>query len=226
MIVSYKTIALWPRKLKGDRMIDNTYPVKRIMSSPVSIDRAKSTRFTDIFMVSSLQRKALAIRESKIVHKSLISHQLSRFVTEEAICLMYRISLQDIYVVECWRYVVYVHAQGVSKFVSYADFPPILGVTPPTTTNFIKWRKRWRQQHDYAYRKQAPQWWAEFFAQEFRQATSESVLYGWSKLLGLITFAFTEDTWQTLQASYYQEKLLLGSHAKTQRHTEKLSILA
>lgn len=218
MIVSYKTTAPWPRKLKGDRMIYNIYPVKRIISSSLSIDRAKSTRFTDIFMVSSLQTKALVIRESKIVHKSLISHQLSRFVTEEAICLMYKISLEDIYTIECWRYVVYVHAKGVSKFVSYADFPPTLGVALPTNINFIKWRKRWRKQHDYAHRKYAPQWWVEFFAQEFRQATSESVLHGWNKLIKLITFAFPEDTLQALQDSYRQEQSLLGSHAKMQSY--------
>jgi hypothetical protein len=160
-------------------------------------------------MVSSLQLKALVIRASKIVHKSSTPHSLARFVTEEAICLIFRIGFEDIYVVECWRYVVYVHAKGVSKFVSYADFPPILGVAPPTATDFIKWRKRWRQQNDYAYKKQAPEWWAEFFAVEFWQALSESVLYSWGKLVGLITFAFHEDTLQELRKSYCQEKSLL-----------------
>jgi hypothetical protein len=169
----------------------------------------KSTRFTDIFMVSSLQPKAQNIRESKIVHKSLTLHPLGRFVTEEAVCLMFQISLQDIYTVECWRYVVYVHAKGVSKFVSYADFPPIVGVQPPRQSDLIKWRRRWRKQHDYAYKKQAPKWWAQFFTQEFLQATSESELYSWGELVELIPYAFHEETLQELRQNYRQEKWLL-----------------
>lgn len=157
-------------------------------------------------MVSSLKAKKLIIRTSKIVHKSLTPHRLARFVTEEAVCLMFKINFEDIYTVECWRYVVYVHAQGVSKFVSYADFPPIVGVQPPTESDFIKWRKRWRKQHDSNYKKQAPKWWAEFFAQEFWQANSEYVLHSWGKLIELISFAFREDTLQELQNRYQQEK--------------------
>jgi hypothetical protein len=154
-------------------------------------------------MVSSLKAKTLVIRESKIVYKSLTRHQLARFVTEEAICLMYKISFKDIYTVECWRYVVYVHAKGVSKFVSYADFPPIIGVQPPAEIDFIKWRKRWRSQHDHTYKKQAPQWWTEFLTQEFQRITSDSEFYSWGKLIELIKFAFHEDTLQELQNSYY-----------------------
>ncbi|QLE54370.1 hypothetical protein [Nostoc sp. TCL26-01] len=145
-------------------------------------------------MVSSLQGKALAIRASKIIHKSFTPHPLARFVTEEAICLMFRIAFDDIYTVECWRYVVYVHAKGVSSFVSYADFPPIVGVQAPTTRDFIKWRKRWRKNHDGVYRQQAPSWWAEFFVNEFWQASSEEELHNWSQLVSLIKFAFPEDT--------------------------------
>ncbi|QSJ15671.1 hypothetical protein JYQ62_28280 [Nostoc sp. UHCC 0702] len=66
----------------------------------------------------------------------------------------------------------------------------------------IKWRKRWRKQHEGDYRKQAPKWWAEFFIQEFGLANSESVLYGWGKLIELINFAFHEDSLQKLRQSY------------------------
>ncbi|NWF58540.1 MAG: hypothetical protein HXY43_04320 [Fischerella sp.] len=156
-------------------------------------------------MLSLPKPKALVIRESKIVHKSRIIHALARFVTEEAVCLMFNIQLEDIYVVECWRYMVYVHAKGVSKFVSYADFPPIVGVKPPTPTEMLKWRKRWRKQSIAAYRKQAPKWWAEFFAYEFWQAFSEPTLHSWAELVELIKFAFNEETLQTLQ-----EELLSG----------------
>ncbi|MCX7593316.1 MAG: hypothetical protein N2235_06080 [Fischerella sp.] len=156
-------------------------------------------------MLSLPKPKALVIRESKIVHKSPIIHTLARFVTEEAVCLMFNIKLEDIYVVECWRYIVYVHAKGVSKFVSYADFPPIVGVKPPTPAEMLKWRKRWRKQSNAVCRKQAPKWWAEFFADEFWQAFSESALRSWGELVELIKFAFNEETLQALQ-----EELLSG----------------
>jgi hypothetical protein len=164
-------------------------------------------------MVSSLQPKAIAIRESKIVHKSPILHSLARFVTEEAICLMFRIGFEDIYTVECWQHVVYVHAKGISRFVSYADFPPVVGVEPPSTIDFIKWRKRWRKQLDPNQKQQAPEWWAEYFECEFWQAPSEPVLYSWGKLLGTIKFAFSEDTLQELRESYRKQgKCLVISH--------------
>ncbi|MFK0732949.1 MAG: hypothetical protein ACFKPT_07505 [Gloeotrichia echinulata GP01] len=166
-------------------------------------------------MVSSFKPKTLVIRASKIVHKSSTLHPLTRFVTEEAVCLMFNIRLEDIYTVQCWRYIVYVHAKGLSQFVSYADFPPIVGVKPPTPAEIVKWRRRWRQQHDDAQRQHAPRWWKEFFAEEFCQAFSEPILYSWGKLIGLIKFAFSEETLQTLRNNYRQEKSLFIYHAKT-----------
>ncbi|MBD2494574.1 hypothetical protein [Nostoc sp. FACHB-280] len=161
-------------------------------------------------MVSSLKPRTLVIRASKIVHKSLCINSLARFVTEEAICLMFRIGFGDIHTIECWRYVVYIHAKGVSRFVSYADFPPILGVESPKPAEFVKWRRRWRKQNDYAYRKQAPEWWTEFFINEFWQAISEHNLQCWGELIALIKFAFTEETLQELRKSYRLEKSLLS----------------
>lgn len=158
-------------------------------------------------MVSSLSPKAIVIRSSKIVHKSLTLHPLARFVTEEAICLMFQIEFDDIYTVECWRYVVYVHAKGVSSFVSYADFPPTVGVQPPTKADFIKWRRRWRKQHNHAHRKQAPEWWEEYFISEFCQASSESVLHSWGELVGSIKFVFSEDSLAEIRRNYRLENL-------------------
>jgi hypothetical protein len=160
-------------------------------------------------MVSSFKPKAIAIRPSKIVHKSPIIHPTARFVTEEAVSLMFNISLEDIYTVECWRFIVYIHGKGVSKFVSYADFPPIVGVEPPTVLEMVKWRKRWRKQLDASHKKQAPQWWADFFAHEFLQALSEAILYSWGQLIALIKFAFDEETLQQLRENYRQDKVLL-----------------
>jgi len=156
-------------------------------------------------MLSSLKPKALVIRESKIVHKSSIRHFISRFVTEEAVTIMFNINFEDIYVVECWRYIVYVHAKGVSKFVSYADFPPIVGVEPPTAADFIKWRKRWKKQNEPGQRSKAPELWVKFLKNEFWQAPSEAVLYTWGKLVALIKFAFNEQRLQELRDSYRQQ---------------------
>ena len=68
-------------------------------------------------MLTSLKPRKLVIRESKIAYKSSEIHPLARFVTEEAVCLKFNIKFEDIYIVECWQYIVYVHAKGVSKFV-------------------------------------------------------------------------------------------------------------
>ncbi|MBD2340074.1 hypothetical protein H6G64_24195 [Calothrix sp. FACHB-156] len=166
-------------------------------------------------MLSSLKPKVLVIRESKIVHKSAIVHPLARFVTEEAICLIFQISIEDIYTVECWRYMVYIHGKGLSKFVSYADFPPILGVKLPTQSDFIKWRRRWRKQHEPHRHKQAPHWWAKFFIDEFCQAYSEAILHSWAELIELIQFAFNSEKLEELRNSYHQEKLVLSGEVLT-----------
>ncbi|OUL31301.1 hypothetical protein [Nostoc sp. 106C] len=159
-------------------------------------------------MLSSLKPKALVIRESKIVHKSAIVHPLARFVTEEAICLIFQISVEEIYTVECWHYMVYVHGKGLSKFVSYADFPPILGVQPPNKSDFVKWRRRWRKQNEPHQNKQAPQWWTEFFANEFWQAHSEDILHSWEQLVELIQFAFNPEKLEELRKKVCEYKIL------------------
>ncbi|BAY87108.1 hypothetical protein NIES267_66260 [Calothrix parasitica NIES-267] len=163
-------------------------------------------------MLTSLKPRKLVIRQSKISYKSSEIHPLARFVTEEAVCLKFKIKFEDIYVVECWQYVVYVHGKGLSKFVSYADFPPVVGVAPPTTSEMTKWRRRWLKKHDFANAKQAPKWWAHFFAIQFKQSIGETVLYNWGKLINSIRFAFNEEILQKLRNCYrYNKELLVSS---------------
>ena len=162
-------------------------------------------------MVSLLKPRKLVIKASKISYKSSEIHPLARFVTEEAVCLKFKIKFEDIYVVECWQYVVYVHGKGLSKFVSYADFPPVIGVAPPTTSEMTKWRRRWLKQHNFINSKQAPRWWAQFFAVQFNQSIAETVLYNWGKLINSIRFAFNEEILQKLRNCYRHNKELLGS---------------
>jgi hypothetical protein len=160
-------------------------------------------------MVSLLKPRKLVIRESKISYKSSEIHPLARFVTEEAVCLKFNIKFEDIYVVECWQYVVYVHGKGLSKFVSYADFPPVIGVAPPTTSEMTKWRRRWLKQYNFIHRKQAPRWWAQFFAIQFKQSICKNLLYEWGKLINSIKFAFNEEILQQLRNCYRRNKELL-----------------
>mgnify|MGYP001795251965 CR=1 FL=1 len=162
-------------------------------------------------MLTSLKPRKLLIRESKIYYKSSEIHPLARFVTEEAICLKFNIKFEDIYVVECWRYVVYVHGKGLSKFVSYADFPPVIGVAPPSAAEIAKWRRRWLKQHNFISRKQAPKWWRQFFANQFNKAPWERLLYDWGKLIKLIEFAFSEEILQELRNCYRLNRELLVS---------------
>jgi hypothetical protein len=130
-------------------------------------------------MISDTPRKSSAIGESKIIHKSPVLHPLARFVTESTVALLFNISTDDIYRIECCRYMVYVHAKGVSRFVSYADFPPILRVNPPSPQDFGRWYKRWKG-------KLAPTFWTKFYTQHFQAAVSVDGLFEWGKLVATV----------------------------------------
>lgn len=136
-------------------------------------------------------------------------HRLTRFVSEKAAAMMFNLEEEEIYLVERWANIVYVHAKGVSRFVSYADFPPILEVAPPTDKDFAFWRRRWKKRQQAEQKKQAPPFWVQFFAHQFHQAPSVDVLCNWGKLIRIIKFAFGEATLQKLRESYYQEKWTL-----------------
>ncbi|MBW4576129.1 MAG: hypothetical protein KME08_12710 [Aphanothece sp. CMT-3BRIN-NPC111] len=141
--------------------------------------------------------------ESKIVHKSPVLHPLVRFVNEETAALLFNLKPEQIYRIDCWRHVVYVHGKGVSKFVSYADFPPSLGVVPPTERDFFRWRKRWKNKWNS---RQAPEFWQQFYAYQFQQATSVPKLFQWGKLVNLVKAALSEAALQWLRDVYSQEK--------------------
>lgn len=85
-------------------------------------------------------------------------HPLARFVTKEAIALILNVPVEKIREVRCWARVILVVGQGLSRFVSYADLPPVVGVEEPTTQDFAAWRKRWQKLKI----NQAPDIWATF----------------------------------------------------------------
>lgn len=154
-------------------------------------------------MISPSEQRSLVIWESKIIHKSPILHPLARFVTEETVALLFNIEPEHIYKVTCWRHVVHVHGKGLSRFVSYADFPPVVGVEAPTDEDLVRWRKRWKSK---AKSKQAPEFWQKFFARKFKQATSVVNLVEWGKLVAIVKSALSSLALQSLREVYRQEK--------------------
>jgi len=156
-------------------------------------------------MVSTPKLKTPVIRESKINHKSPVLHPLVRFVTEETAAMLFHLKAHEVYRIDCWRHVVYVHGKGVSKFVSYADFPPILGVEEPTHSDFVRWRKRWTNRWE---RQLAPEFWTKFYWHYFNQAATEAQLVAWGKLVAVIKSVLPIAAVQQLRDAYKYEKHL------------------
>lgn len=154
-------------------------------------------------MVSTPMAKIPMITASKINHKSGFLHPLARFVTEETAAMLFNLKPNEIYRIDCWKHVVYVHGKGVSKFVSYADFPPHIGAETPTTQDFVRWRKRWKNHQQASF---APEFWTKFYTYQFKQATTEADLLIWGKLVALIKSALSATTVQQLRQVYKQEK--------------------
>jgi hypothetical protein len=153
-------------------------------------------------MISETSAKSRTIAESKIIHKSSILHPLARFVTEETVALLFNISIDDIYRIECCRYMVYVHAKGISRFVSYADFPPIVGVELPKLQDFGRWYKRWKG-------KLAPGFWTKFYTHKFKEAVSVDSLLEWGMLIAKLKSVISASGLQQLRDVYAAEKDLM-----------------
>lgn len=129
------------------------------------------------------------------------NHPLARFVTVDAIALLLNLETQDIYRIDCWRYVIHVVGKGLSTFVSYADLPPIVGVEQPSERDFTRWRKRWRKNNT-----QVPKFWLEFYIQKFQQAVSVAELYAWGKIVGVIKLVLSSVNLQELRKVYVEVK--------------------
>jgi len=153
-------------------------------------------------MISETPAKSRTIAESRIIHKSPILHPLARFVTEETVALLFNISADEIYRIECCRYMVYVHAKGISRFVSYADFPPILAVKPIAPQDFGRWYKRWKS-------KQAPAFWTKFYTHNFKATVSVDGLFEWGKLVATVKLVISASGLQQLRDIYAAEKDLM-----------------
>jgi hypothetical protein len=154
-------------------------------------------------MVSTAKAKTPVIRVSKIKHKSPVLHPLVRFVTEEIAALLFNLDPEQIYRIECWRHVVYVHGKGVSRFVSYADFPPSLGVEEPSDRDFVRWRNRWK---NHWKSQQAPEFWTRFYKHQFKNAFTESNLFAWGKLVAAVKCVLSVTAVEQLRETYKHEK--------------------
>jgi hypothetical protein len=123
-------------------------------------------------------------------------------VIEETVALLFNLKPDEIDRIDCWRHVVYVHGRGVSKFVSYADFPPIVTVEQPTYQDFSRWRKRWRNRWTS---QQAPEFWTKFYQYQFNQADTERSLLAWGKLVAAVKTLFSAFALEQLREAYKQE---------------------
>lgn len=131
--------------------------------------------------------------------KSIGWHPLCRFVTKDGVARLLKVPVKHIYHVRLWFRVILVVGKGISRFVSYADLPPILGVDLPQGRDYIYWRRRWPG-------KYAPDFWAQFYADRFQQATSMDRLFSWAKLVASIKYLLTPEGWESLRSLYQQKK--------------------
>lgn len=136
-----------------------------------------------------------------------LTHPLARFVTKEAIALYLNLQPEQIHKIDCWRYVIHVVGKGISTFVSYADLPPILGVELPTDKDFWRWRKRFAKQ-----KKQAPQFWQEFYQQKLQQAASQTELDQWWQIIGTIKQILVPEVLAALRTVFEKMRSTLISY--------------
>lgn len=132
-------------------------------------------------------------------------HPLARFVTKEAIALLLNRKPEEIYRIDCWRHVIHVVGQGISRFISYTDLPPVLGVEPPTHLDIWRWRKRCTVQKQ----KHAPKFWVDFYVQQFIQAVDFNDLVAWGELIGTIKQVFSIEALRSLRSAYVSAECVL-----------------
>ncbi|OKH28496.1 hypothetical protein [Chroogloeocystis siderophila] len=132
-------------------------------------------------------------------------HPLARFVTKEAIALLLNREPEEIYRIDCWRHVIHVVGKGISRFVSYADLPPVLGVEPPTHADMCRWRKRCAVQKQ----KYAPKFWVSFYVQKFMQVIDFNDLVAWGELIGKIKPVFSLEGLRSLRSAYVSAECVL-----------------
>lgn len=162
---------------------------------PIEITRTRTLSFKPMLT----REKPPVISELKINRRGLIIHPLERFVRQETVGLMFGLAAKEIYRVDCWRYVVYVHGKGVSRFVSYADFPPTEAGDRLEIRDFKRWERRWYNRSKV---RKAPNFWVEYYCHQLRRATSIEELEAWWETISQFETQWTGEARQELQACY------------------------
>ncbi|MGF1489374.1 MAG: hypothetical protein ACFBSE_19975 [Prochloraceae cyanobacterium] len=144
-------------------------------------------------------------KRAKISHKFRTAPPLLRFVNTETVAFLFNIRVEQIYRIECWQHVVYVHGEGVSRFVSYADFPPVIETQKPDEKEFSRWQKRW---HKQSKTKIASEFWVKFYTQKFIEAKSQYELRQWGELIAVVKFLFEEVNIERLRENYSYQRFL------------------
>ncbi len=126
------------------------------------------------------------VRESKIIHKRTILHPLARFVTEEAVALKFNVKIEEIHRIELWDKLVYVYAGKLSRFVSYADFPPIVSEILPENLPVAYWGTRFRKIKDKTKKIHLFNWWCQFYGDRLVETRNKVELRQWGTILAVL----------------------------------------
>ena len=216
-------------KLESDRLRILTYaiakkndkPLKKGLTKMIKQYRDKEQEQRQLEANNNAQEclkteKAQVDRRSKIKYNFRKPHPLIRFVTEETVAFLFAIDIEQIYRIECWQHIVYVHAEGISRFVSYADFPPVLAVEKPGKRDFVYWRRRWVKKWKKTI---APEFWVKFYTNKFIEAESIEQVTEWRNLIGSFNFCFEETNIQRLRENYLYQVFLKSNSSENKIET-------
>ena len=141
---------------------------------------------------------------AQIKYEATNPHPMARFVTVEALALLLNVTVEQIEEIRYWASTIFVMGEKFSRFVSYADLPPILGVDPPDSDDYLRWRKRWKSNKD-----QAPPFWVAFYTKKFRFCRSVPELYTWGQLVSVFKHALSQEGLVSLREVYKHIKYCL-----------------
>lgn len=131
--------------------------------------------------------------------KSIPWHRLTRFVTKKAVALLLKVNPDDIHEIRRWPFVLLVVGKNMSCFVSYADMPIVPGVGLPDIRDFQYWHRRWKGSN-------VPQFWIEFYAQQFQGAVSKAELFNWGQMVKIVKPVLPPQKVEWLRRVYIETK--------------------
>ncbi len=95
---------------------------KNAEESPAQTQSVSFSNNPKVFNITSTQTKKTELKRNPIIkHNFRHAHPLLRFVTKETVAFLFKIEVEQIYRIECWQHVVYVHAEGVNNMLPAFD---------------------------------------------------------------------------------------------------------